>query len=273
MQGVIKRRHGQAAEGQQLLLRLSPARPVSVLVIQAEGASRAAGLYLTTALSSSAGRRRSRPMSCRAARVTQADLEGRSLVVLNDATIGSVAANLLKTYVERGGGLFIVLGDRTPVSGDWPLLPGKLGDPVDRMRPARRHARVPRLQPRRSSTSSRIRGTAASRTCGSSSTAGLTPAEGDRVLARFDDGAAAMVERRVGNGRVMAFTSTLDGDVERRADARDVPAARCTRWRPIWRSTSGAGAVADRRADVRLVGARRRPSCARGRPGRRRPPA
>jgi hypothetical protein len=32
------------------------------------------------------------------------------------------------------------------------------------------------------------------------------------VLARFDDGAAAIVERRSGSGRVLAFTSTLDGD-------------------------------------------------------------
>jgi hypothetical protein len=31
-------------------------------------------------------------------------------------------------------------------------------------------------------------------------------------LARFDDGATAMAERRLGNGRVIAFTSTLDAD-------------------------------------------------------------
>jgi hypothetical protein len=40
----------------------------------------------------------------------------------------------------------------------------------------------------------------------------LTPADTDTVLARFDDGAAALVERQVGNGRVMAFTSTFGGD-------------------------------------------------------------
>jgi hypothetical protein len=32
------------------------------------------------------------------------------------------------------------------------------------------------------------------------------------VLARFDDGATAMAERRVGNGRVIVFTSTVDAD-------------------------------------------------------------
>ena len=38
----------------------------------------------------------------------------------------------------------------------------------------------------------------------------LEPGPGDRVLARYDDGAAAAVERRVGNGRVIAWTTTLD---------------------------------------------------------------
>jgi len=49
---------------------------------------------------------------------------------------------------------------------------------------------------------------------------GLAPADGDRVLARFDDGGAAIVERRVGSGRVIALASTLDGtwnDVPRHA--------------------------------------------------------
>ena len=38
---------------------------------------------------------------------------------------------------------------------------------------------------------------------------GLAPPT-DKVLARFDDGAAAMVERATGSGRTIAFASTLD---------------------------------------------------------------
>ena len=38
----------------------------------------------------------------------------------------------------------------------------------------------------------------------------LEPGPGDRVLARYDDGAVAAVERRVGTGRVIAWTTTLD---------------------------------------------------------------
>jgi hypothetical protein len=38
----------------------------------------------------------------------------------------------------------------------------------------------------------------------------LQPAEGDRVLARFDDGAVAIAEREVGKGRVLAVASGVD---------------------------------------------------------------
>ena len=38
----------------------------------------------------------------------------------------------------------------------------------------------------------------------------MTPAPGAQVLARFDDGAPALLERRVGSGRVLLWTSSLD---------------------------------------------------------------
>ena len=38
----------------------------------------------------------------------------------------------------------------------------------------------------------------------------VTPAKDAQIIARFDDGAAALVERRVGNGRVLVWTSSLD---------------------------------------------------------------
>jgi len=39
----------------------------------------------------------------------------------------------------------------------------------------------------------------------------LSPASTDAVLARFDDGSVALAERRVGDGRVLVFSSTFDG--------------------------------------------------------------
>jgi hypothetical protein len=208
MRGVIKAGTDKLAADNQYYFVLSPARPVSVLLIQADGASRNSGVFLPTALSF--GRAPSfRTEVVAASRVTQGSLEGRSLVIVNDAALASNVANWLKSYVERGGGLWIVLGDKTPVSGDWPLLPGKLGGPIDRM--ASRGGTLGYLDyshpvfddykdPRNGNFSNmrflRYRG--------------LTPADTDRVLARYDDGGAAIVERRVGGGRVVVMTSTLD---------------------------------------------------------------
>jgi hypothetical protein len=208
MRGVIRAGTDKLAADNQYFFVLSPARPVSVLVIQSDGASRDAGLYLSTALSF--GRAPAfRTEVVAASRVTQASLEGRSLVILNDVALPSNVASWLRTFVERGGGLWLVLGDRTPAPADWPLLPGQLGNPVDRL--ASRGGTLGFLDyshpifddykdPRNGNFANmrflRYRA--------------LTPADADRVLARYDDGGVAVVERRVGGGRVIAFTSTVD---------------------------------------------------------------
>jgi hypothetical protein len=38
----------------------------------------------------------------------------------------------------------------------------------------------------------------------------VTPAQGAQILARYDDGAPAVIERRVGRGKVIVWTSALD---------------------------------------------------------------
>ena len=38
----------------------------------------------------------------------------------------------------------------------------------------------------------------------------LQPSPADRVIARFDDGAVAAAEKKVGSGRSIVWTSTLD---------------------------------------------------------------
>jgi hypothetical protein len=208
MRGVIKAGTDALPQDNQYFFVLSPARPVSVLVVLGDGAPRNAALYLTTALS--LGRAPSFQTEVVAsARVTQANLDGRSLVIVNDAAISSNLAGWLTSYVERGGGLWLILGERTPTGGDWPLLPGKFGSVVDRStarggtlgyldysHPVFDEYKDPRNGNFANMRFLRYRS--------------LVPAESDRVLARFDDGGAALVERRVGAGRVAAFTSTVD---------------------------------------------------------------
>jgi hypothetical protein len=197
-------------------LAISPSRPVSVLAIQREGGITApcgpdcAGYYLATAL----GLSKSPPFKMdvlSASRVTAASLAGRSVVVLYDAAALSTDLDaMISRFVQQGGGLFIVLGDHSPWgSGESPLLPGKLGASIDRpighdgtlgfldySHPVFEQFKDPRQGNFSNVRFFRYRA--------------LQPAPTDRVLAKFDDGAVAMVERRVGSGRVIAFTSTLD---------------------------------------------------------------
>jgi hypothetical protein len=119
-------------------------------------------------------------------------------------------AERLTAFVRRGGGLFVALGQRAAWAGDpTVLLPVTPGAPVERTKgTAGRLGALeyghelfePFRAPRSGDFSSaRVYGYRA-----------VTPLAEARILARFDDGAPAVVERRVGNGRVVVWTSTLD---------------------------------------------------------------
>src|SRR4029453_2270423 len=108
------------------------------------------------------------------------------------------------------GGLLIVAGERTTwPTGEADLFPGKLGAAINRM--AGRSATLGYLD----YSHPVFDGFKAPRS-GDFSAApffqyrAVEPGPNDRVLARYDDGAAAAVERKVGSGRVIVWTSTLD---------------------------------------------------------------
>src|SRR5439155_9856139 len=135
----------------------------------------------------------------------------RALVVLNDTVFPPAGSgSVLKRFVERGGGLLVIAGDRT----SWPstetdLLPGKLGATVDRTsgrsgtlgyldysHPVFEVFKAPRSGDFSAAHVFRYRT--------------LQTGPGDRVLARFDDGAVAAAEKKIGGGRSIVWTSTLD---------------------------------------------------------------
>jgi hypothetical protein len=188
---------------------LAPSAPLSILVVDS-GADAGSSLYLSKALgigSTPAFQVEVVPAS----RVTPDHLNSRSVVILNDTPLPSAAGpGALKSFVERGGGLFVVLGERsTWPSTDVDLLPGKVGPPTD---PANGRVgsigfrdyshqifevfKAPRSGDLTAPRFFRYRA--------------LEPTTDARVLVRFDDGAVAAAERRVGTGRVMVWTSTLD---------------------------------------------------------------
>ena len=188
----------------------SPGQIVTVLLVSNNREDRDAGLYLVRALGIG---------SSPAFEVTRtntgafqaSDLSGRQVVVLNDTPppSGSAAGVALQRFVEEGGGLLVVSGERST----WPeneldLLPGDIGRPVDRAGRGGSLGFIEYGHP-----VFELFGTARS---GDVTTArffryravSLHPAAS--VLARYDDGTPALTERRVGEGTVLLWTSSLD---------------------------------------------------------------
>ena len=186
---------------------ITPSAPVPVTVVsQGRGD---ANLYLSRALD--IGEAPRFEASLQAADALAGDALSRArLLVLNDVPIGEVAAAKLVTFVEGGGGLLLAAGPRAT----WPAsreawLPARLLNPVDRTRgtPAKLsgmdygHAVFEPFRGPRTGDFSGAR---------FYSYRGLAAAKDATVLARFDTGEPALVERMAGRGRVIIFASTLD---------------------------------------------------------------
>ncbi|MYI75038.1 MAG: VWA domain-containing protein, partial [Acidobacteria bacterium] len=138
-----------------------------------------------------------------------ADLAGRQVVILTDTPPPSGAAlTALQRFVEGGGGLLVVSGERSAWTSDSGLLPGTIGSPLDRdgrggaigfvdySHPVFELFSAPRSGDVTTARFFRYRP--------------LDAAESAVVLARYDDGNPVLAERRVGSGTVLLWASTLD---------------------------------------------------------------
>ena len=185
-------------------------RPVRTILLERAG-RRDGALYVSRALAVG-----DTPRFDAAVRDAEAasndDLQSAGLVIVNDVQVSSGLAERLGKFVERGGGLLIVAGQR----GSWPqdraaLVPALPGEAVDRSRgQAGRLVGLeyghPVFEPFRAPRSGDF---SAARFYGYRA---VTPQQGGTVLARFDDGAPALLEKRVGSGRVLVWASSLDMD-------------------------------------------------------------
>jgi Aerotolerance regulator N-terminal/von Willebrand factor type A domain len=201
---------------------------VSVLVVEPSTPRENQSLFLTRALA--IGDRPSFRIDVRkTGGLAPADLDGRSLIIFDEVPppVGD-GATRLRDFVNNGGGVLVVAGDQLPSNawqGEWSnALPGPIGSVVDRGGDAggtlawidydhpvfdvfnaprsgdfatARFLRYRRLTVRPDSGARRAGGVA-------------DTASGSHVLARFDDGNPALVEHRVGRGKVLIWTSTLD---------------------------------------------------------------
>jgi len=212
VRGAVRAGTDALAADNDFFFVLSPSRPVSVLVVQPDGAATTGGqspsVFLTTALEAWAEPAFDADVVS-IARLTPASFEGHAVVVLNNiSALSTPVDNALREFVEQGGGVFVALADRSPWRGTAPLLPGTPGQVVDR-RITRgtvgfldfSHPVLEPFKDPRNGTFAGVRFLRYTR---------LNPDAQDHVLMRFDDGAPALVERQVGAGHVMAWTATLD---------------------------------------------------------------
>src|SRR5688500_4489505 len=184
-------------------------RPVRIVLSSRAGGRDSGALYLGRALGVGETPRFdlvSRDLES----LTADDLQPGGLVVLNDVQVSSGVAERLMRHVERGGGLLVVASQH----GTWPqeraaAVPALPGEAIDRTRgPAGRLVGLeyghPVFEPFRAPRSGDF---SAARFYGYRA---LAMQPGANVLARFDDGSPALVERRVGSGRVLLWGSSLD---------------------------------------------------------------
>ncbi|HEX6163476.1 MAG TPA: BatA domain-containing protein [Vicinamibacterales bacterium] len=186
---------------------LTPSAPVPVMTVTSGSAD--ASLYLSRALA--IGESPHFSASMQSAEALAGDAMNRARVIfLNDIPVGDAVAARLVTFVEGGGGLLMALGPRA----SWPAsraswLPVSIGPTVDRTRGAAArlsgmdygHAIFEPFRAPRSGDFSTAR---------YYSYRALTASKDASVLARFDTGEPALVERAIGRGRVVVYASTLD---------------------------------------------------------------
>jgi hypothetical protein len=194
-------------------LVLSPGEGLSTLVLDGTGRAQGA-LYLARALEIGDDPIL-RVETKRADAFRAEDLAGRRLLVLLDASLPTgEAAVRLREWVERGGGLLVAPGERgaSPAEGGGDgLLPSRFGPPADR-----RESRGGTLgyldydHPILELFSAPRSGDLTAPRFFRTRPIQEPDVEGVTVLARFDDGAPALLERRVGRGRVLLWGSTLD---------------------------------------------------------------
>jgi hypothetical protein len=185
---------------------VSPIEPVHITVVDRGNA--ASALYLTRVLSIGTSPK-FEAVFRQGDALSDEDLRKSAVIVLNDVEVEAPLARRLARFVEQGGGLFVAAGPRARWPQEVDALPATIGPPVDRTRGDA--ARVgaleyghPVFEPFRAPRSGDFSSIPVY------GYRNLTAVQGAQVLARFDAGTPAVLERNLGRGHVMVWGSTLD---------------------------------------------------------------
>jgi hypothetical protein len=217
--GAVRIGDDQLKQDNVFYFVVSPAQRLPVFILEPPRASREASLFLQKALS--IGTSPAFQVNLRQGEsVSSADLDRHRVVILNDAA-ALASGSILKDFVSQGGGLFVILGERANFGTDSnDLLPGVPANVVDRPGHGGSLAELDYSHPilevfkaPRSGNLSTARFFRYRTIAMKPDAPGAKPGERvplGRIIARFDDGAVAMAERRIGSGAVILWASTLD---------------------------------------------------------------
>lgn len=128
------------------------------------------------------------------------DLTSYAFVVLNDVgALSEGAGQRLADYVKKGGSLLIALGPRSTSAGRVPVT----GDPLSIVHETQGAGVI-------DDQAAAIRGIGQLPNVQFFEFAHLEPQPGEHVLIKLADGSPLLTEERIGEGRVLTFTSGLD---------------------------------------------------------------
>lgn len=188
---------------------LRRAEQLKALAIETASRGRSESFYLRNALTT--GENLPFALTVKTAgSVNPGELNEYKVVLLNDAALNPALAQGLVKFVEAGGGLVIAAGPHTEASALnqalAALLPAKLDSSINLRGEYVSLSDVKTEHPvfevfRQSGRLASARVFSYWR---------ATPQEAAAVIARFEDGSPALIERSYGAGNVLLFTSTLD---------------------------------------------------------------
>lgn len=188
---------------------LRRAAQLKALIIETASRGRSESYYLRNALTT--GENLPFDLTVKTAgAVNPTELPSYKVVLLNDAAINSALADALKKFVENGGGLVVAAGPHTET--------GSFNNTLGSFAPAQLESTT-NLRGEFVTLSDiktehpvfevfRQSGRLASARVFSYHRA--APATSATVLARFEDGSPALIERNFGNGKVLLYTTTFD---------------------------------------------------------------
>jgi hypothetical protein len=210
--GTVRITHDSLPQNDAFNFTLAPGEAVSVLIVEPSKPRTNQSLYVSRALA--IGDRPAFHVDVKpddALRVQ--DLASRSLVILDEvAPPAGAIGTRLREVIAAGTGLLVVPGDVAPArwSAEWrALMPASLGAVVDRTRDA--GATMASLD-----YGHPVFELFSAPRSGDFSTAHVfryrqLVAPGDTgVIARFDDGAPALIEKSAGAGKVVMWASSVD---------------------------------------------------------------